>query len=104
MNLPSALDKMEGLLEPSATWSRRHDLIRQAGAQPSETLVGEPFCPPSVELTLECRLGHRQVMHQDGPSEDEGLSRGNDNREGTPPLVRLKAVCGPATRASRSSL
>jgi hypothetical protein len=27
----------------------------------------------------------------------------NDNREGMPPLVRLKAFCGPATWASRSS-
>ena len=24
-----------------------------------------------------------------------GLRFGDDNREGTPPLVRLKAVCGP---------
>jgi hypothetical protein len=30
-----------------------------------------------------------------GPEVRFGVHVRNDNREGTPPLVRLKAVCGP---------
>jgi hypothetical protein len=31
----------------------------------------------------------------DGPKVRFGVHVRNDNREGTPPLVRLKGVCGP---------
>jgi hypothetical protein len=35
------------------------------------------------------------IRGQDGPEVRFGVHVRNDNREGTPPLVRLKALCGP---------
>jgi hypothetical protein len=35
------------------------------------------------------------VRGQDGPEVRFGVHVRNDNREGEPPLVRLKALCGP---------
>ena len=39
---------------------------------------------------LRCAVGR-----SDGPEVRFGVHVRDDNREGTPPLVRLKAVCGP---------
>jgi hypothetical protein len=44
-----------------------------------------------VVYLLRCAVGHN-----DGGSEVRfGAHVRNDDREGTPPLARLKAVCGP---------
>src|ERR1051326_8646978 len=40
-------------------------------------------------------LRHAIRQQSDGPEVRFGVHVRNDNRERTPPLVRLKAVCGP---------
>jgi hypothetical protein len=42
---------------------------------------------------LRCAIGR-----SDGSAIHFGVHVRNDNREGTPPLVRLKAVCGPGDK------
>ncbi len=43
---------------------------------------------------LRCAIGRSYG----GPEVRFGVHVRDDNREGTPPLVRLKAVCGPGDR------
>jgi Family of unknown function (DUF6573) len=47
-----------------------------------------------VVYLLRCAIGRSDG----GPEVRFGVHVRNDNREGTPPLVRLKAVCGPGDR------
>jgi hypothetical protein len=51
-----------------------------------------------VTARLSQLLRGAVLRGNDGPVVNYAVRVRNDNREGMPPLVRLKAVCGPGDR------
>ena len=78
------------LTGPSSTRGRRRRMTVPPGVECQDE-AGRLW---DVLWLLRCAIGRSDG----GPGVRFGVHVRNDNSEGTPPLVRLKALCGPGDR------